>query len=51
LKHNSSIHCDNLISLPKTALTNFIATLSADKTVELNRSLAVALDLPPDLLT
>ena len=51
LKHDSSIHCDNLISLPKSALTNFIVTLSAEKTVELNFSLAIALDLPPGLLS
>jgi hypothetical protein len=51
LKHDSSIHCDNLISLQKSALTNFIVTLSAEKTTELNRALAVALDLPPNLLT
>ena len=49
VKHDSSIHCDNLVSLQKSALTNFIATLSAEKTTELDQSLAVALDLPPAL--
>jgi mRNA interferase MazF len=49
LKHDSSIHCDNLISLQKSVLTNFIATLSAEKIIALDLALAVALDLPPDL--
>ena len=45
LKKDSSIHCDELISLPKSALTNFIGTLSRQKIVELDRALKVALDL------
>ncbi len=49
VKHDSSIHCDNLLSLQKSVLTNFIATLSAEKTAELDQALTVALDLPPDL--
>lgn len=31
LKHESSIHCDELVSLPKTMLTNFIGTLPPQK--------------------
>ena len=45
LKHDSSIHCDELISLPKSALTNFIGTISNQRIVELNRALKVALEL------
>jgi mRNA interferase MazF len=45
LKHDSSIHCDELISLPKSALTNFIGTLSDQKMDELDSALRVALDL------
>ena len=48
MKHECALHCDNLISLQKSALTNFVATLSAEKTSALDRALAVALDLPPD---
>jgi mRNA interferase MazF len=48
VKHDSSIHCDNLVSLQKSALTNFIGTLSTEKMAELDQALAVALDLPPD---
>lgn len=46
LKHDSSIHCDELVSLPKTMLTNFIGTLPPQKLKALNQALRVALDLP-----
>ena len=45
LKHDSSIHCDELVSLPKSALTNFIGSLSPNKIEELNRALSIALDI------
>ena len=45
LKHDSAIHCDELISLPKAALTDYIGTLSPEKITQLNRALAMALDL------
>ena len=45
LKHDSSIHCDELMSLPKSLLTNFIGRLNAAKCAELNRALAAALAL------
>lgn len=45
LKHDSAIHCDELVSLPKTALTDYIGTLSREKIVQLNRALAVALEI------
>ena len=46
LKHDSSIHCDELVSLPKSVLTNFVGTLSEQKVHALNQALALALDLP-----
>ena len=46
LKHESSIHCDELVSLPKNKLTNFIGTLPEIKIFELNEALKIALDLP-----
>ena len=46
LKHDSSIHCDELVSLPKSALTNFIGTLPPDKVEALNQALRIALDIP-----
>jgi mRNA interferase MazF len=45
LKHDSAIHCDDLVSLPKTALTDYVGTLSHAKLAELNRALAAALEL------
>lgn len=46
LKHDSSIHCDELISLQKTILTNYVGTLSPSKIDVLNQALRIALDLP-----
>lgn len=45
LKHDSSIHCDELVSLPKSVLTNFIGSLTSLKIEELNRALSIALDI------
>ncbi len=45
LKHDSSIRCDELTSLPKSALTNFIGSLSPQKIQELNQALKVALEI------
>ena len=45
LKHDSAIHCDELVSLPKSALTDYVGSLSAAKIAELNGALAVALEL------
>jgi mRNA interferase MazF len=45
LKHDSAIHCDVLVSLPKTALTDYVGTLSERKVADLNQALAVALEL------
>jgi len=46
MKYESSIHCDELVSLPKSVLTNFVGTLSAEKIEELNKALRIALDIP-----
>ena len=46
LKHESSIHCDELVSLQKSMLTNFIGTLSPTKVETLNQALLIALDIP-----
>jgi len=45
LKHDSSVHCDELVSLPKSLLTNFVGSLSPQKTEEPNRALSIALDI------
>jgi mRNA interferase MazF len=45
LKHESSIHCDELISIPKVMLTDYVGRLSRDKLERLNCALKIALDL------
>lgn len=45
LKHDSSIHCDELVSLPKSMLTGFVGTLPPSKLRELNEALQIALEL------
>jgi len=46
LKHQSSIHCDELVSLTKSALTHYVGMLSTEKLAVLDHALALALDLP-----
>lgn len=45
LKHESSIHCDELVSLPKSVLTDYVGSLSAEKVADLKRALRLALDV------
>ena len=45
LKHASSIHCDELVSLPKSKLTNYIGALSSHKLQLLDEALKIALSL------
>ena len=45
LKHDSSIHCDELISIPKVFLKHFIGTLGPERIEILNQALWVALGL------
>ena len=45
LRHDSSIHCDALVSLPKPLLTHFIGRLAVSRLVELDRALIAALGL------
>ena len=47
LKQDSSIHCDELVSLPKSILTRYGGRLSEDKIDELNGALLTALELAP----
>ncbi|HUJ33084.1 MAG TPA: type II toxin-antitoxin system PemK/MazF family toxin [Candidatus Acidoferrum sp.] len=45
LKHPSWIMCDNLVSLRKSDLTNYVGTLPRRKIGELQDALKMALDL------
>lgn len=49
LKHDSSIHCDDLVSVPKSLLTNYIGDLPAEKINELNQALKAALGLDEEI--
>jgi len=45
LKHDSCIFCDEIVSFPKSMLTDFIGNLSDEKLNELNNALKVALEI------
>jgi mRNA interferase MazF len=45
LKHQSSIHCDELISIRKSALTDFVGRLGSARIGELDNALGIALGL------
>ena len=47
LRHESSLHCDELVSLPKSMLTQFVGALSPARIGELDRALAAALGIVP----
>jgi mRNA interferase MazF len=43
LKHDSAIFCDELVSLPKSKLTDYISSLSPVKMQAVNAALRIAL--------
>ena len=43
LKHDCAVYCDELFSLPKFILTNYISHLSITKMEEVNSALRIAL--------
>jgi mRNA interferase MazF len=45
MKHDCWIWCDGLTSIPKSALTQYVGSLSQPKLTEFNRALAFALNL------
>lgn len=45
LRHESSVHCDELVSLPKARLTRFVGRLDAEKLLALDDALMIALDV------
>jgi mRNA interferase MazF len=45
LKHQSSVHCDELVSIRKSALTDFVGRIGAARTVELDGVLGIALGI------
>jgi mRNA interferase MazF len=51
LLHESSVHCDELVSLPKSTLTHFVGTLPATRLSDLDRALVTALGIDPAALS
>ena len=47
LKHPSSILCDALVSMPKSALTDYVGSLGPGAVAKLDQALAVALAIEP----
>lgn len=45
LKSESSIHCDELVSLPKSILTRYVGSLQPEIMERVNRALAISLEL------
>lgn len=45
LKYESSVHCDALMSIPKSALTRYVGILSHEKLQEVDEALKIALSL------
>jgi len=45
MKHPSAIRCDELISILKTRLTDYVGVLSDEKLVELWRALSIAVGI------
>ena len=43
MKHDCAVYCDELFSLPKFILTNYISHLSITKMEEVNSALRIAL--------
>ena len=48
MKHDCSIHCDELVSIPKAMLTDFVSTLPREKILRLDEALSTALQLDND---
>ena len=48
LRHESSVHCDELVSLPKPRLTRFVGRLDVEKLRALDESLMTALGVVYD---
>ena len=42
LKHESAVHCDELVSLPKSVLTDYVGSLSTALSNSLNEALKIA---------
>ena len=48
MKHDCGIHCDELVSIPKSMLTDFVSMLPREKMLLLDKALKAALELHGD---
>jgi mRNA interferase MazF len=48
LAHASSLHCDEVVTIRKEFLRDYVGSLTPTKLREVNRALAIALDIDPD---
>ena len=47
LRHDGSVHCDELVSLQKSQLTQFVGSLEETKIKSLDQALMIALGIDP----
>ena len=45
MKHPSWVFCDNLVSVRKSELSDYVGSISQEKSSQLDRALKIALDL------
>ena len=50
LPHDSSVHCDELVSLPKTQLTRYVGSLGRAKLLRLDTALMAALGIEAEIV-
>ena len=50
LRHDSSVHCDELVSLPKARLTRYFGSLGTAKLRQLDTALIAALGIDADIV-
>ena len=48
MRHESFLRCDEVMSLQRVVLRDYIGCLSPQKLREVNRALAIAIDIDPD---
>lgn len=48
MKYTSFLRCDELTGMQRSLLRDFVGSLSPEKLREVNRALAIALDIDPD---
>ena len=50
LRHDSSVHCDELVSLPKSQLTRYVGSLGAAKLRQIDAALMAALGVEVEIV-